>query len=196
MKGVGQLSWTYQQVIDEADERYPNSLSTISKLRKVHIKERELFRTIYRVKTAVVYDILAGQPTYPLDFHVSKIIRVVWNGETTDYEEINNDQVEPPFIYTYENSIGRYPTPEEDVEEGLFIYHWYEPWEPDESKLSSSIQFDPDFPMVLVYDLCKQMAEINREFDIANGFITQHNSQLDDFIKANPEPELPPMRVE
>jgi hypothetical protein len=190
------VTWTYQQIIDEADERYPNSLSVSSKLRKIHSKERELFRTIYRQKTATAYDIVADQVLYPLDFHHSKIIRIVWDGHSVDYEDINNDEAKAvPFYYTYQNSLGRYPTPDRDVTKGLLIFHYYDPYEPTEIHLSSGIQFDSDFAMLLVYDLCKHLSEINRD-DMVNGFIIQYNSVLDDFKRANPEPELPPMRVE
>lgn len=185
---------TYQEIIDEVDERYPNVLSTTSKLRKIYNRERELFRTHYRKKTATVYDIVSGQYLYPLDFHVSKIIKVVWDGDTTDYEEINDDDAEPPFIYTYENSIGRYPTPDADVSGGLLVYHYIEPKQPTDS--SATINLDTDFAMMLVYGLCIDLAEIDREVDMVNNFTAKYNGLFDDFLRANPEPELPPIRVE
>lgn len=190
------MTWSYQDIINEADERYPNALTTESKLKKVYLRERELFRTIYRKKTATVMDIVAGQALYPLDFHHSKIIRVVWDGESTDYEDINSDDAEPPFIYTYENSIGRYPTPDQDVTQGLFIFHYFEPTEPTTDTIGNAIAFDPDFPMILVYGLLIDLAEIDRRVDLINGFTAKYNGILEEFKKANPEPELPPMRVE
>lgn len=179
----------YDEIIQEADERYPNALTTASKKRKIFNIEKELFRTVHRIKTAITYDIIAGQPLYPLPFNKSKIIHVIANGKRYDYQEIDNADAEPPFLYTYENSVGIYPTPEEDIAGGLFIFHYAEPTGTDTS-------FDTDFSMILVYGLCADMAAIARDAAMVNVFRTEYNSMLEEFKRANPEPELPPMRVE
>lgn len=180
---------TYDEIIAEADERYPNGLTVESKKRKLYTKEKELFRTIYRRKTATVFDIMASQMLYPLPFHPSKIMHVIVNGKRYEYEDITNDAAEPPFVYTYEHGIGLYPTPTEDVSAGIFIFHWMEPTGTDTS-------FDTDFPMVLVYGLCADMAEEAMDTSMVNVFVMRYNEAIESFKRANPEPELPPMRVE
>lgn len=187
---------TYEEIITEADERYPNGFSVTSKLRKLYNLETKLMRTIYRIKTATKYDILSGQFLYPLEFHHSKIISVVWEGVSISYEEINPDDASPPFYYTYENSLGRHPTPDKDVEGGLVIFHYSEPRKVTESNYGGLYpSFDPDFPMVLVFGLCRDMAESNREYDISRDYKSKYDEEVRDFKKANPEPEIPPMRV-
>lgn len=185
---------TYQDIISEADERYPNALTAVSKMRKIYNRERELFRTIYRKKTATAYDMVTDQFLYPLDFHQSKIISVIVDGTRYEYEDINNGSSEPPYIYTYEDSIGIYPTPDEDITGGLFIHHYYEPPEP--SATTDLFKFDNDFPMVLVYSLCVELAEIAQDAAMVNNFTAKYNGAIEEFVKSLPEPELEPIRVE
>jgi len=190
------MTMTYADIIAEADERYPNGLSVDSKLLKIYNHERRLMRTIYRRKTATVFDVMAGQFLYPLSFHYSKIFQAIYAGKLFEYEDINDQIGNPPFIYTYQNSIGVYPTPDRDIPGGLHLFHYLEPVRQTEDTMASIPTFDPDFPMVLVYGLCKDIAEVNREFDVANGFISQLNSELEEFKKANIEPAPAEFRVE
>jgi hypothetical protein len=187
------MAMTNEEIIQTADDLYPNGFTPASKLTQIYVLDQKLLRTIYRIKTAYAYDIVAGQYLYPLPFSTSKIISVVWDGVTVDYEDINEDNETPPFLYTYQGSIGRYPTPDTDVPGGLIVIAYVEPVKGDEEAYPS---FDGDFPMVHVYNLCQWMAARNREYDISSGFIRQYNSELEEFKKANPEPALPPMRVE
>lgn len=181
---------TYDEIIAEADERYPNAVTAESKKRKLFNREKELFRTIYRKKTATVFDMKAGQFLYPLPFSTSKITHVIVNGKRYDYEDITNEEAQgDSFVYTYQDGIGLYPTPEQDVSQGLFIHHYLEPSGEDTS-------FDKDFSMVLVYGLCAELAEVARDTGMVNVFTMRYNEWLEEFKRANPEPELPPMRVE
>lgn len=187
------MAMTYEEIIAEADERYPNGLTPASKLLKVYNHERKLMRTICRRKTATVFDVAAGQFLFPLTFHYSKIFQVIYGGKLYEYEDINDQIGQPPFIYTYDDAIGVYPTPEQDIAGGLHLFHYLEPVKPT---LANTPVFDPDFPMVLVYSLCKDMAEVNKEFDVASGFATQYNGEIEDFLEVNREPSPSEMRVE
>ena len=188
------MAMTYGEIIAEADERYPNGLTVDSKLRKIYNRETFLMRTIYRQKTATVFDVQAGLFLYPINFHHSKIFQAIYAGKFFEYEDINDKTGQPPFMYTYENYIGVYPTPDKDIQGGLLLFHYVEPTWP--LSTGSYPVFDPDFPMVLVYSLCKDMAEVNKEFDVANGFIQQYNAEIEEFMKVNREPAPSQMRVE
>lgn len=191
------MAMTYGEIIAEADERYPNGLTPESKLRKVHNYEVELMRTIYRRKTATAFDVQAGMFLFPLTFHYSKIFQIIYNGRYYEYADINNEIAQPPFIYTYESSLGVYPAPESDIPGGLLLFHYLEPTKPKVSNMDSTFPvFDPDFPMIQVYGLCKDMAEVNKEFDVANGFIGQRDDLIKEFKEVNREPAPSEMGVE
>lgn len=187
---------SYQEIIAEADERYPNGLTPESKLLKVYNHERKLMRTIYRRKSATVFDVVAGKMLYPLAFHYSKIFQAIYAGKYYEYEDINDQIGQPPFLYTYRDSIGVYPTPEQDIPGGLHLFHYLEPVKPTLATITNFPVFDPDFPLVLVYGLCKDMSEVNKEFDVANGFIGQLKDEIKDFKEVNREPAPTEMRVE
>ncbi|WP_438447413.1 phage adaptor protein [Gorillibacterium sp. sgz5001074] len=187
---------TIREIFAEADERVPNGLSVASKLRKLNSRERELYRTVFKNKAATTMDIMAGQFLYPLTFSKSKIISVVVAGRRYNYEDINDDTVAPPYLYTMGNALGLYPTPENDVAGGILMFHYEEPKIYTEADLDSSPGFDADFHMLHVFGLAKDLSEIAKKTDWANGYIGQYNALLLDYRRANPEPELPPMRVE
>jgi hypothetical protein len=190
------MALTVSEIISKADSRVPNSLTAADKVSILNELQGTLFRTIYRKKTATSYDIVTGQFLYPLDFHHSKVISAIVDGRKYDYEDINNQQSQPPYLYTYENSLGLFPTPEEDVDKGLFIYHWFEPTELTESNLSATPDFDPDFHMMLVYGLCIEIAESSNDADSVVNYTSKYNGYLQEFLDSQPEPELPPIRVE
>lgn len=187
---------TIGDIIAEADERVPNALTNASKIRKINVRERELYRTIFRKKTATSMDIVSGAFLYPLSFSKSKIMSVVVDGRRYTYEDINDDTVTPPYLYTFENALGLYPTPETDVSGGILMFHYEEPETYTETDLNVYPGFDSDFHMLHVFGLCKDLSEVAKKPDWANGFIVQYNALLQEYRKANPEPELPPMRVE
>lgn len=190
------MAMSYAEIIAEADERYPNGLSPLSKLLKVYNHERKLMRTIYRRKSAALFDVAAGQFMFPLTFHYSKIFQAIYDGKYFEYEDINDQIGQPPFLYTYDDAIGVYPTPDRDIPGGLMLFHYLEPVKPSLATINNIPVFDPDFPMVLVYGLCKDMAEVNKEFDVANGFIGQLNEEIEAFKEVNREPAPTEMRVE
>ncbi|WP_456093906.1 phage adaptor protein [Paenibacillus albus] len=189
---------TLEDIIEEADELYPNGLSTKSKIRKINVRESELHRMVLKKKTATIYDIIADNAIYPVDFAVGKILNVLVDGQewtNQDYEENDNEPAAPPYYYTYENSVVLYPTPDQNLAEGLFIHHWYEPPTYSEDNLDQVPVLDPDFHRLHVYGLCADMAAVGKEWDVANGFIQQYNDLLNDLKKADPEPELPDFKV-
>jgi hypothetical protein len=153
-------------------------------------------RTIYRRKTATIFDVAVGQFLFPLSFHYSKIFQIIYGGKYYDYEDINDQIGQPPFIYTYDDAIGVYPTPDQNIAGGLHLFHYLEPTKPTLATIGNIPVFDPDFPMVLVYGLCKNMAEVNKEFDVANGFIAQLEDEIKEFKEVNREPAPTEMRVE
>lgn len=178
---------TVAQIISQADLRFPNQVEESDKIIILNSIQRELFRTIYKKKTFTSYDIIADNAFYPLDFDISKVISVLVNDVTYTWEENNDREAESPYAYAYENSVVLYPTPDEDIDEGLKIWHYEEPTALTEE---STPDFDGDFHMILVYLLAKELAEIAGKDDRASYFQVKANEKIKDFEKTNPEPVL------
>lgn len=191
------VALTLAEIIAEADERYPNALTNDSKIRKINTREQELFRTVFKRKTATQMDIVSGQFLYPLGFSKSKINHVIVNGTRYGYEEIDNEESDKtPYLYTYENSIGLYPTPDQSISGGLFIHHYAVPPTYEVADLDVSPSLDVDFHMLHVFGLIMDMAGIDYRDDVVNMYMVQYNELLKEFKRSINEPEIPPMRVE
>lgn len=176
-----------QEILDEIMEKYPHPLTETNIISKINTLQKELFRTIYKPIVSTQYDIIADNPFYTVTFSPSKIIDVVVDGE--EYESINIKGKAPTKWYwiTDDNCIGLYPTPTEDIPDGLTVFRYKEP-----AVLTSATDtpdFDHDFHMIIVYRICKQLAENYKEYDIANGFVSQLNSLLEDFNKGKQDPD-------
>lgn len=185
---------TVGEILEKVDTKYPNAHSFKQKISMINELQKNLFRTIYRVKSATVFDIIAGVYLYQLDFHHSKIISAIVDGKHIDYEDINDEKSGTPFLYTFGNALGIYPTPQRDVSSGLFIHHYLEP-----KKLTNESdipEFDPDFHMMLVYGVCIELAEDSNDVDMVNNFTSKYNGLLDDFKKSKREPVPPTFRIE
>lgn len=189
------MALTIQEIINEADEKLPNSLTTASKIRKIYLQELHLLRTLFRRKTAMTFDLTADQFLYPLDFSKDKIIYVIVDGAKFDYEEIDDGSTSSPFIYTYENSIGINPTPETTVEDGILVYYYAEPIKYTESNLSNYPTLEADFHVLLVYSLLIDIAETSLNQEMVNNYTTKYNGLIQEYKKSNMEPELTPIRV-
>lgn len=190
---------TLQEIINMADRKYPNALTTAQKVSILNEFQRQLFRTIYKKETATTWDIVTDQYLYPLHFNKGKVIDITVKGSDGyndyDYEANADSETDSPYYYLYENSIALYPTPTANVTAGLMVLHYVEPNELLSSALTETPDFDKDFHMILVYGLLIEMAEDDQRIDMVNGFTSKYNGLLEEFKDANPEPELPPIRV-
>lgn len=184
---------TVTQIITQADLRFPNSVDNSDKFTILTNIQSELFRTIYKKKTFTSYDIVAGLAYYPLDFDIAKVINVLVDDEEYDWEDNNDREASEPYAYAYENSVVIYPTPDEDIDDGLLIWHFEEP--DAIATLIQTPQFDGDFHMILVHLLCRDLAEITGKDDRAEYFQMKANEKIKEFEGTNPEPELAPIGV-
>lgn len=189
------MALTVQEIFEEVDEKYPNVLTTASKIRKLNLIQGKIFRTVLKKETSTTYDIVADSAFYPIDFAVTKILYVLVDGCEYDNESIEDRDAASPYYYFYENSIVLYPTPTANVTGGLLLVHYLEPALLSASHLDAVPDFDPDFHMVLVYALCVEMAETDGRYDVANGFTIKYNGLVREFKESNPEAELPPVKV-
>lgn len=187
---------TIGEILEEAEDRYFSGTPVETRLKRLYMQEQILLRTHFRRKTATTFDQIENMFLYPLDFSKDKILSVIVNGKDYEYEEINNSSAaSDSWYYTYENSIGIYPTPTTTVTKGILVRHYAEPKLHTADKLDEYPTLEDDFVMLLVYSLCIDAAETLMKDDMVNAFTEKYNGLLKDFKRANMEPELPPIRV-
>jgi len=190
---------TLGEILGEIDERYPNALSNDSKVRKINKLQKQLFRTVVKNTVGTMYDLIADQAQYPISIHPSKIRELLVNDVSYPYKQLESEATSR-FFYILKGDVGYYvglyPTPTEDVTDGLLIYHYDTPADLSPNDLNSAPQLDEDFHDLLIYGVCKELAEINKEFDVANGFIQQYQGLLDKFLEANQDTEATEIQMD
>lgn len=171
-------------VIAEIDEKYPNGLDVSSKVRKADIIQKRIYR-ILKKQNFVSYDLLTDQAEYPLTVEMNSVFQVdvrnVTSGKYCRYPlrkvlDITND-CSKYYYFTSDPGIGDwiglYPTP--TVNEDLATIYYYEV--PGSlSDISSTITLYENYRMMLVYGVCKEIAENYRDTDNATGFAIQYNA--------------------
>jgi hypothetical protein len=171
-----------QQILDEVKEKYPHGLSDSSIMNKLNEIQKELFRTIYKPQAVDVMDIVNDSQFYVMGYSNTKVIDVTVDG--VEYKEANLKGVATSNFYWFigDTILALYPTPEKDITDGLMIFRYKEPRAL--TTLTDTPDFDPDFHMMLVYYACKIVAETYKEYDVANGFVTQYTALLKSFNQA------------
>jgi len=172
-----------EEIINMIALKYPHTYSVPSIIAMVNNAQQRIFRTMYKPKTAKVYDLLAGNPFYPIDFPPENIIDVVVNGK--EYPHQNIQYAAQPYYYyiTDETSLGIYPTPTEDVTQGLMVFHYKEP--NTLSQITDVPELDPAWHMLLVYEVCKELAMIDKD-ERVNLFVAEINELKRQFYTSRP----------
>ena len=174
---------TLDEIIRMIAMKYPHSYDVERIIVMVNNAQQRIFRTMYKPKTAKVYDLLAGNPFYPIDFPPENIIDVVVNGK--EYPHQNIQYAAQPYYYyiTDESSLGIYPTPTEDVIQGLMVFHYKEP--NVMSQVTDVPELDPVWHTMLVYEVCKELALIDRD-ERAGLFVSELNELKRQFYASRP----------
>lgn len=158
--------------------KYPHALTNSQVISMINDVQRRLFRTIYKPVTADVYDILADNPFYPVDYSspTQTTLDVVVNGKEYPYQDISLSSQSYYYYIEDDNTIGLYPTPTEDSLAGLTVFHYKDPATLTESNLSASPDFDADWHMIIVHRVCRQIAEIAQDGDMVQNFTADSNT--------------------
>lgn len=164
--------------------KYPHSYSTEDVISIINRVQVELFRTIYKPHTATQYDLIADNPFYTLTFPPQRIIEMIVNGEEYPLINIRDNNTRCKFYYvTEENAIGIYPTPSQSAVGGLVIFRYMDPSPLNTDDLNTEPDFDSAWHMIIVYRVCKELAEGARDTDMVNGFVTQINGLETDYFR-------------
>lgn len=187
------MGMTLGQIIVEIKERYPpaEALGDESIVRKINNLQAELFRTLYKPIILTIMDVFEGVYDYPLDFSPTKITGVIIDGiEIFERNAKGSDVVQSQFYYFTENSLCIYPTPKDDIDDGLSVFRYKEPYVLSTNDVGKQPDFDPDFHMMLVYGVCATIAEINRgDNGMQEAFVLSYNALEQKFLQAKEKAE-------
>jgi hypothetical protein len=173
-------------ILAEIDEKYPNDLSVASKVRKADTFHKKIYRKLKK-QSFLSVSLPTGQSIYPLTIEITDIFQVEVNdikcnkfniyplrkvtdfiNEHTKYHYFTSDP-------TKGDSIGIYPTP--TTNETTMAINYYEtPITLDPNLLSAIPMLDPDYHMMLVYGVCKEISENYRDTLMTSGFVGQYNA--------------------
>lgn len=179
---------TLYEILAEIDEKYPNALANDSKVRKINNLQNKLFRTAVNETEAIYMNIIGDISEYEIDFPPSRIRKVLVNGFQYPYKQIESAG-DAAFCYVVGNILGVYPVPTEDSTNGLLIYKYRDATQLSSSNLTVVPDFDPDYHNILVYGVCKELAENDARYDVANAFMTQYMYELEQYEIANQDLE-------
>lgn len=191
---------TLNDIIAEIDEKYPNGLTEDSKVRKMDILQKRLYRKM-RKQTYESFALVTDQPTYPITMSIDNVYDVLIGNATTNqfesypFKKITDTSVTPSKYFSFVSDIvggdyiDIYPTPDSSVDT-MVIYYYEEPDTLTSTDLGVTPTLDPDYHMMFVYYVCQQIAENYRDFDIANGFAVQYNQMEKEFSSTFQDPEV------
>lgn len=178
---------TLQEILKMISLKYPHNYGDPDIITMINDIQKRIFRTMYKLQTATVYDLLENEPFYPISFAPESIIDVVVNGKEYDYQNIKYQAQNCYYYLTEDNCIGLYPTPKECVTRGLTVFYYKEPNELSTNTLDASPDLNPAWHMMLVYHVCKELAEINPDKrNMVNTYIEEINELERQFYRSRP----------
>jgi hypothetical protein len=175
-----------QEVVEEIIEKLPeNTAPVVSILRKVTQTRDRLLRNMSasQMQSEVLnqsFDLTAGNGLTDLICPPGNVTEVAirnaiytnqtFNDDARDWSRIPlkhfNEQEKHPYYYFVAGQIGVYPPPEYDTFYGIKIFYTPVLTELTNDDMNSSTGFDPDFDMLLVYGVLRDMMPQNETFDV------------------------------
>lgn len=178
---------TLQDILDEIAEKYPHGLPNESVIRKINQVQNELFRTTCRVKNMAIFNLEANVFAYALPFPRSSLLSVVIQGREYTYQDTKHQSNNPFYYFIGSTGLGIYPTPTEDVENGISMFYYISPEPLVSTSLESVPELDPDFHLLLVYGALVQICESFNDVAMVNNYTAKYNGLVEEFHKANDE---------
>lgn len=192
------------EVIAEIREKYPNGLENDSLIRKADIIQKQIYRKLKK-QNYVTYDLITDQSEYPLTVDINSVIQVdvrnTESGKFCKYPKRKATDITGEYSkYHYFISdagigdwIGIYPMPTDN--ENLFTVYYYEvPGSLD--TINSAITLYENYRMMLVYGICADIAENDKNIDMAARFTNQYNALEADLLSLGKESDVLTVRNE
>lgn len=186
-----------KDVVEEITEKAPNFLSPASIVRKVSQVRDRLVRNLGSAQqqsnvVCTAIDLVKDKALYVLPCPPSNVVDVDVYMSAFDNDEdgwrriplrqFNERLKEKPYYYFSGDYIGIVPNPEVDTPEGIKIFHAEVLRTLTLADMDGPTGFDPDFDMVLVYGVLKEITtgKESEEFDykyrqVLNQYETANN---------------------
>lgn len=192
------------EVVSAIQQRNKNYLDPTSLLREITQVRDRLMRTInggQQQSDAIVtmFDLQKDRTVYPLPAPANSIVEVaVKDADFADYSENESDsrsgwyalerkqldqsERSRPYYYVTGGFIGLSRKPNVDVTQGLKIFHYpvLLPLQISSLTDNSSTGFDPNFDMLLVYGVLKEITTAAE----ANEFAAKFQEIYDQYVRA------------
>ncbi|WP_028589430.1 phage adaptor protein [Paenibacillus massiliensis] len=175
------------EILEEISEKYPHGLSNDSVIRKINQVQNELFRTTWRIRSMAIFNLQTNVFAYKLPFPQTSLLSVVINGMEYMYQDSKHKSNIPFYYFIGTDGLGIYPTPTEDIENGISMFYYITPTQLSTADLSATPELDADFHMLLVYGALVQICEAFNDVAMVNNYTAKYNGILEEFHKANDE---------
>jgi hypothetical protein len=175
-----------QEVVEEIIEKLPeNTAPVVSILRKITQTRDRFLRNMSASQMQSetlnqAFDVTVGESLFSLICPPGNVTEVVirhaiynnqtFNDDARDWRRIPlrhfNENEKGPFFYFVSGQLGIYPPPEYDTFYGIKIFYTTVLGELTMDDLDNGTGFDPDFDMLLVYGVLKDMQPSNEAFEL------------------------------
>lgn len=184
-----------REIFDLVQSKYPHGYENPYMIELLNTIIREYMRTLFKPETVTAYDIVGGLAFYAIGFSPEKVVSVIVNDEK--YEQSTFSPVsQSRFYYILDgNTIGLYPTPARAISYGLVVFHIREPKSLTVGDMNTEPDFDRDWQMLLVYRLCKELAEADQNASLINAYISQINGLENEIKRTKIHPRYEIMNV-
>lgn len=189
---------TLAEILAEIREKYPNAVDDTSIIRKMDYLQKRLYRKM-RKQTFLTFYTVPGLSNYPLPVKIDNVFKVDVGNTTTNvfkqyYEKKVSDSARKySHSYTFIGDVSAgdwidinpVPTAYEDT---VVVWFYEEPVTLVVGGPSPTL--DPDYHMLFVYWVCKEIAENYRDFDISSGYTIQFNDLEKEMMQTFQDPDV------
>lgn len=193
-----------QDILEEIIEKLPeNNVPVVSLLRKITQTRDRLMRapTASQIQSESLnqaFDVTKGNGLFDLICPPGNVTEVAirnaiytnqtFNDDARDWARIPlkhfNEQERRPYYYFVSGQIGIYPPPEFDTFYGIKIFYTPVLGELTLDDLPDGSGFDPNFDMLLVYGVLRDIMPKNEEFEVRYQQIyTEYRRATNDYEK-------------
>lgn len=182
---------TVQQLLDDINLRYKNSLTTAQKIYWMNRVQKEIFQEAPHEAPPYYFTTVDRQSFYPLpsDCDPDDIIKVTIETkpgsneyDPLTYKEFSSDEIvsaQDKFYTTYDRNIYINPQPTtETAGRKVYIYYNKKPAELSETNLSASPDLQEAYQDLLVYGTIISIAEANEDVAMVNNYVGKYNALL------------------